>query len=204
MRFSMLLDSLLGTQFPQTIPPLQSDPGDTQEAPSLIPTLQDNVLIPEDFAEYIYHIGNVTDVHSLTNSRPIPGGKGVSEKERQCVFFTAVNPMDEHRFPANARYILDKARIVADKNEWKVHQNAVYRLQLETCSQERIAVLSKPIARITGPPSGHMAPSRIRTHTTVGSILPLIPLLYLMREALQVLRDARVTHMTAPQFIGRR
>ena len=88
------------------------------------PTLQDNVLIPEDFAEYIYHIGNVTDMHSITNSGPIPGGKSL-RKERQCVFFTAVNTMDEHRFPENARYDLDKARIVADKNEWKVRQNAV-------------------------------------------------------------------------------
>ena len=47
--------------------------------------LQDNVLIPEDFAEYIYHIGNVTDMHSITNSGPIPGGKRVrKERDNAC------------------------------------------------------------------------------------------------------------------------
>ena len=72
------------------------------------PTLQDNVPILDEFAEYINHIGNVTDMHSITNSRLIPGG-GRLRKERQCMFFTAGNPMDEHRFPENARYDLDKS-----------------------------------------------------------------------------------------------
>ena len=125
----MLLDSLLGTQFSQTISSTSERSRGHSGGTFVDPTLQDNVLIPEDFAEYIYHIGNVTDMHSITNSGPIPGGKRL-RKERQCVFFTAVNSMDEHRFPENARYDLDKAQIVADKNEWKVRQN-------ETCSQER-------------------------------------------------------------------
>ena len=29
------------------------------------PTFQDNVLLPDDFAEYIYHIGNAHDMHSI-------------------------------------------------------------------------------------------------------------------------------------------
>ena len=29
------------------------------------PTLQDNVLLPYDFADYIYHIGNAHDMHSI-------------------------------------------------------------------------------------------------------------------------------------------
>ena len=105
------------------------------------PTLKDNVLIPDDLTEYIYHIGNVTDMHSITNSGPIPGGKRL-RKERQCVFFTAVNSMDEHRFPENARHELDKARIVAYNNEWKVRQT--YLVQPETCSQERNCSSIKP------------------------------------------------------------
>ena len=36
------------------------------------PTLQDNVLLPDDFAEYIYHIGNVHDMHSIIQSGLIP------------------------------------------------------------------------------------------------------------------------------------
>ena len=32
------------------------------------PTLQDNVLIPNNFFEYFYQIGCVVSVHSITNS----------------------------------------------------------------------------------------------------------------------------------------
>ena len=32
------------------------------------PTLQDNVLIPNNFFEYIYHIGCAVNEHSITNS----------------------------------------------------------------------------------------------------------------------------------------
>ena len=32
------------------------------------PELQDNVLLPEDFAEYIYHIGNTSEMHSIIRS----------------------------------------------------------------------------------------------------------------------------------------
>ena len=63
------------------------------------PSLQDNVLIPDIFFEYIYHIGCAISLHSITNSGLIPGGQN-SSKERQTVVFTAVNPMDkEHKDP---------------------------------------------------------------------------------------------------------
>ena len=39
------------------------------------PTLQDNVLLPDDFAEYVYHIGNAHDMHSIVQGGLIPGGK---------------------------------------------------------------------------------------------------------------------------------
>ena len=38
------------------------------------PTLQDNVLIPNNFFEYIYLIGCAINLHSITNSGLIPGG----------------------------------------------------------------------------------------------------------------------------------
>ena len=62
-------------------------------------SLQDNVLIPNNFFEYICHIGCSINLHSITNSGLIPGGQILS-KERQTVFFTAVNPMNkEHKDP---------------------------------------------------------------------------------------------------------
>ena len=57
------------------------------------PALQDNVLIPNNFFEYIYHIGCAINLHSITNSGLIAGGQN-SSRERQTVFFTAVNLMN--------------------------------------------------------------------------------------------------------------
>ena len=54
------------------------------------PSLQDNVLIPDNFFDYIYHIGCTINLHSITNSGLIPGRQNLG-KERQRVFFTAVN-----------------------------------------------------------------------------------------------------------------
>ena len=63
------------------------------------PSLQDNVLIPDNFFEYIYHIGCAINLHSITNSGLTPGGQN-SCKDRQTVFFTAVNPMNkDHKDP---------------------------------------------------------------------------------------------------------
>ena len=50
------------------------------------PTLQDNVLIPNNFFEYIYHIGCAVSLHSTTNSGLIAGGQN-SSRERQTGFF---------------------------------------------------------------------------------------------------------------------
>ena len=62
------------------------------------PSLQDNVLIPKTFFEYIYHIGCAINLHSITNSGLIPRGQNLSKG--QTVFFTSVDPMnEEHRDP---------------------------------------------------------------------------------------------------------
>ena len=54
------------------------------------PSLQDNELIPNDFFEYIYHIGCAINLHSITNSGLIQGGQNLSK--RQTVIFTSVIP----------------------------------------------------------------------------------------------------------------
>ena len=44
------------------------------------PSLQDNVLIPNNFFEYIcYHIGCAVSLHSITNSGLIAGGQNSSK-----------------------------------------------------------------------------------------------------------------------------
>ena len=62
------------------------------------PSLQDNVLNPNNFFEYINHIGCAFNLHSITNSGWIPGGQNLSK--RQTVFFTSVDPLNnEHIDP---------------------------------------------------------------------------------------------------------
>ena len=51
------------------------------------PSLQDNVVIPSGFFQYIYHIGCGFNLHSINNSGLIPGGQNSSK--RQTVFFSA-------------------------------------------------------------------------------------------------------------------
>ena len=47
------------------------------------PTLQDNVLIPNNFFEYIYHIGCADNLHSITNSGFIAGGQNLAPTNRR-------------------------------------------------------------------------------------------------------------------------
>ena len=91
------------------------------------PSLQDNVLIPNDFFEYIYHIGCAIHLHSMNPG--LPGGQILIK--RQTVFFTSVEPMNkEHKDPDTvdlkaprlARYL---------QTAWKKHQNTVYRVDIK-------------------------------------------------------------------------
>ena len=59
---------------------------------TITPALQDNVLLSEAFAEYIYHVGNGKAFRSMVNHGLIPGGVSL-RTGRQAVFFTIVNPM---------------------------------------------------------------------------------------------------------------
>ena len=51
------------------------------------PTLQDKQLLPDDFADDIYHIGNVHNVHSIIQCGLIPGRKQ-SQKGQAVLFFS--------------------------------------------------------------------------------------------------------------------
>ena len=56
------------------------------------PSSQDNVVIPSNFFQYIYHVGCAFNLHSIINSGLLPGGQNSSK--RQTVFFLLVDPMD--------------------------------------------------------------------------------------------------------------
>ena len=88
------------------------------------PSLQDNVVIPSNFFQYIYHIGCAFNLHFIINSGLTPGGQNSSK--RQTVFFLPVDPMDKSlkdpddidlNVPRHAQYL---------HNAWKRHQDAVF------------------------------------------------------------------------------
>ena len=54
-------------------------------------SLQDNVVIPSNFFQYIYHVGCAFNLHSITNSGLIFGGQ--NSRKRQTVFFL-IDPRD--------------------------------------------------------------------------------------------------------------
>ena len=59
------------------------------------PTLQDNVVIPSNFFQYIYHVGCAINLHSIINSGLVLGGQNLNN--RQTVFFLLVDPMDKNQ-----------------------------------------------------------------------------------------------------------
>ena len=98
------------------------------------PTLQDNVFIPNDFFEYIYHIGCAVSVHSITNSGLIAGGQN-SSRERQTVFFTALNPMHKnHKDPQELD--LTNSRLAPYKQKWKRHHDTVYWVDIQLAQRK--------------------------------------------------------------------
>ena len=98
------------------------------------PTLQDNVLLPDVVAEYIHHIGNAHDVHSIIQGGLIRGERSL-KRNRQSVCFTAVNPM-------YASQDLENRGV-----QKYLESSPTYRklVQFEARSKKRIAVLSNSI-----------------------------------------------------------
>ena len=98
------------------------------------PSLQDNVLIPNDFFEYIHHIGCAINLHSIMNSGLIPGGQNLSK--RQTVFFTAVNPMNkEHKDPYEID--LTAPRLARyPQTAWEKHQSTVYWVDIKLAQKK--------------------------------------------------------------------
>ena len=88
------------------------------------PSLQDNVVIPSNFFQYIYHIGCAFNLHSIINSGLIPGGQNSSK--RQTVFFLPVDPRGKsHKDPEKIDLSVPR-RAQYLHNAWKRHQDAVY------------------------------------------------------------------------------
>ena len=97
---------------------------DTQDAISVNPSLQDNVVIQRGFFFHIYHIGCAFNLHSIINNGLIPGSQNSSK--RQTVFFLPIHPRDKgHQDPAQIDFTLPR-RAQYLHSAWKKHQDAVF------------------------------------------------------------------------------
>ena len=85
---SLLRESKLFQSIP--VPSSNSSSGDN----AIDPTLQDNVLLPKGFTEYIYHVGNANELNSLIGKGLIPEGTSF-KRGRQAVFFTTMGLMED-------------------------------------------------------------------------------------------------------------
>ena len=71
------------------------------------PSLQDNVLLPDDFIEHIYHVVNSHDLHSIIQSGLIPGSKS-QEREASGVL---------HSRQSNVRRSGQRSRVRPEQSE---------------------------------------------------------------------------------------
>ena len=82
------------------------------------PALQDNVLLPKEFTEYIYHVGNASELNSRIRNGFIPGGTSLNRGRQAVFFFTAVNPMEDKLIDTGQIIITQKLQVL--KNDISV------------------------------------------------------------------------------------
>ena len=76
-----------------------------------------NVLIPNNFCEYIYQIGCAVSLHSITNSGLIAGGQNSSHRDPQELDLT-------------------KPRLALYKQMWKRHLDTVYWVDIQFAQKD--------------------------------------------------------------------
>ena len=127
---SILLESLFLEKF-QYFRAIQGHSGEN----FVDPLLQDNLLLPDDFAEYIYHIGNAFGMQAIFLSGLTTGGRS-NRKNRQSVFFTTVKRIDIQPDQREVEYDLDKPRIAPYKHTWRSHDNTVFWCNLKLAQRK--------------------------------------------------------------------
>ena len=96
--------------------------------------MQETVLLPKRFTEYICHVGNASELNSIIRIGLIPGGKS-PKRGRQAVFFTTVNPMEDVHGMGETPRDLTKPKIAPYKNTWNAFKIRML-VQFEARSRE--------------------------------------------------------------------
>ena len=107
--------------------------------------LQDNVLLPKGFTEYIYHAGDASGMNSIIRRGSILGGRSL-KRGRQSVFFTVTNPTEDDNGMEETPCDLSKARNAPFKTLGNLFKFGIL-VQFKTHSGERIAILPNTITR---------------------------------------------------------
>ena len=117
-----------------------------QDAILLSPSLQDNVLIPDDFFKYIYHVGCVINLHSIINSGLIPGRSKIWANDRQYSFCLWIPWSEKHK---DTDTIDSGSTASCTVHAYSVEETSKHGVSgwHQTCSKERIKVLSDSIER---------------------------------------------------------
>ena len=79
------------------------------------------MLIPQEFIEFSYHIGSCSEMHSIIASGLI-AGRRIHRRDRQTVFFTAVDPMDVNCVDQVEELDMSQPRYTRYKHVWKSHK----------------------------------------------------------------------------------
>ena len=100
--------------------------------------LQDNVLLPEGFTEFTYHVGNGKELRSIVNHCLIPGGVSL-RTGRQAVFFTNVSLMDNQDGLGETLCDFSQARIAPYRYLETLSDYSIL-MQFEARSTKRTAI----------------------------------------------------------------
>ena len=114
------------------------------------PALQDNTVLPKGFTDYIYHVGNASDLNSMIRNGLIPGGKSL-KRGRQAVFFATVNPMDDGYGMEWNSMRSDKSKDRAIQEYLDTPSKYSILVQFEARSRERLAILPNTATRSRSP-----------------------------------------------------
>ena len=108
------------------------------------PELQENILLPTRFTEYICHIGNASELNFMIRNGLIPGGNSL-QRGRQVVFFTTVNPMEDGYGMEGNSTQSDEIKDRAMQEYLEMPSKDRMLVQFEARSRERLAILLKTV-----------------------------------------------------------
>ena len=96
------------------------------------PTLEDNVVCPSNFFQYIYHVGCAINFHSFINRHLEI--KNLSNW--QTTFFLLVDPMDKNHKDLDTIDLNVPRHAQHMHKVWKTHQNTVYWIDINLALKE--------------------------------------------------------------------